>query len=102
MPQHDHVGLPQSAFYSTHTSRAPSLARSNRARQRRVPYGPTPPSGSTPSKFPRDQVDVPTDLLPFQALLWAKDSSELRRLTRLSAHVTVGGILSRSVEGLRF
>lgn len=46
--------------------------------------------------------DVHDDLVPHQALLWAKDRRELRSLKRLSGYIIVGGNLSGSENGVQF
>jgi hypothetical protein len=40
------------------------------------------------------QGDIPIDILPHEVLLWAKEESELRRLTRISAFVVEDGCIT--------
>jgi hypothetical protein len=40
----------------------------------------------------RGVAEHPTDVLPYEVLLWAKEESELKRLTRISALSVEGGI----------
>ncbi|KKY27765.1 putative f-box domain-containing protein [Diplodia seriata] len=46
----------------------------------------------------RPNINVPEDMVPCEALLWAKDLSELRQITRLSGNVIVGGTVTGTGE----
>ncbi|KAL1632887.1 hypothetical protein SLS58_011280 [Diplodia intermedia] len=46
----------------------------------------------------RPNDNSPEDMVPCEALLWAKDLNELRQITRLSANVIVGGTVSGTGE----
>ncbi|KAL0256786.1 hypothetical protein SLS55_009183 [Diplodia seriata] len=46
----------------------------------------------------RPNFNIPEDMVPCEALLWAKDLNELRQITRLSGNVIVGGTVSGTGE----
>jgi hypothetical protein len=46
--------------------------------------------------------DVHDEVVPYQALIWAKNQRELRNLKRLSRYVAIGGNLSGWEDGQKF
>jgi hypothetical protein len=56
-----------------------------------VPIWSHPRLRMIPFEIPGRHEEVPIDVLPHEVLLWAKEESELKRLTRISAFVIEGG-----------
>ena len=53
-----------------------------------------PTLSMTPFNIPSQHHDVPTEILPHHALIWARDASEYRFLRRISAFQPIGGWVS--------
>jgi len=51
---------------------------------------------------PRNNTDVHPEMVPHEAIIWAKDRQELRNLKRLSGYVVIGGTLSGSQNGVPY